>query len=312
MLATQNRYLKPVVPIVIGLIAVLVLLAIGSAISGLRSDGSATLDWGAISKWGAGLLAGVIIAYLLFIEFVEAPIWHVDTRVVVYSAIGAALYGVFAWVTNIAALPSVSNVSIRPAIVFPLFFGYVFGPVVGFFTGFVGNILGDALTGWGVYPVWDIGNGLVGLIPGLVLAFKDKKQSLDVLTWVGVIVSLLAVVLVFINPQKTFDDPLAGTKNVDYSSIWWIAILAAVVFIGARYLLARNVDLAAAVVWATLGVIIGIGFASMLDIYINGYSFFVAFVGEFVPAAGSDILLGSILVPILLAAWNAARAQTGR
>ncbi len=312
MLATQNRYVKPIIPLVIGLVAVLVLLLVGSLISGAMSGGQSVLDWGAITKWGAGLLAGAVIAYVLYVQFVEAPIWQVDTRVVVYSAIGAALYGVFSWVTNIAALPSVSNVSLRPAIIFPIFFGFVFGPVAGFFTGFVGNILGDALTGWGVYPVWDIGNGLVGLIPGLVLAFKDKKQSLDALTWTGVAISLLAIAIVFANPTKTFDNPLTGQKNIDFSGIWWVFLLAGVVFVGARYLLAKNIDLAAIVVWGALGIIVGMGFASMLDIYINGYSFFVAFVGEFVPSAGSDIVMASILCPLLLAAWNAARSQSGR
>ncbi len=315
MLATQNRYLKPVVPLIVGLVAVLILLAIGSFISSVQSGGQSVLNWGDIAKWGVALLAGVVIAYVLYVQFVEAPIWKVDTRVVVYSAIGAALYGVFSWVTNIAALPSVSNVSLRPAIVFPVFFGFAFGPVAGFFTGFVGNILGDALTGWGVYPVWDIGNGLIGLVAGLVLAFGDKKRSLDVLTWVGVAISLLAVVIVFVNPTKTFDNPVTGEKNIDFSGIWWVFVLAAIVFVAARYLLGRvagNTDLASIVVWGVLGIIIGIGFASMLDIYINGYSFFVAFVGEFVPAAGSNILMASILGPILLAAWEAARAQSGR
>ncbi len=37
MLATQNRYLKPIVPLIVGLVAVLLLLVIGSLISGLQS-----------------------------------------------------------------------------------------------------------------------------------------------------------------------------------------------------------------------------------------------------------------------------------
>ncbi len=314
MLATQNRYLKPVGPIIVGLIVGLVLLIIGSLISGLglSGQGNSTLNWGDIAKWGAGLLGGVVIAYVLYLQFVEAPIWKVDTRVVVYSAIGAALYGVFSWVTNVLALPSVSNVSLRPAIVIPVFFGFAFGPVVGFFTGFVGNVLGDALTGWGVYPVWDVGNGLIGLVCGLVLAFKDRKQSLDVLTWVGVIISVLTTILIFVNPTPKFTSPLTG-QETDYSGYWWVPLLGAILLLAARYGLApRNIDLAAVAVWGTLGIIVGIGFSSLLDIYVNGYTFFTAFVGEFVPAGVSDILNAVILGPILLAAWSAARAQAGR
>jgi uncharacterized membrane protein len=310
MLATQNRYTKPVVPLVVALIAALVLLAVGSLISGFTSGGQSVLDWTAVAKWGAGLLGGIIVAYVLYVAFIEAPIWQVDTRVVVYSAIGAALYGVFSWVTNVAALPAVSNVSLRPAIVIPVFFGFVFGPVVGFFTGFVGNVLGDALTGWGVYPVWDIGNGLLGLICGLVLAFRDKKQALDILTWVTVVVSVIASALVFLNPHAT--DPNTG-KAGDFTGFWWIPLLAAVLVLAARYLLVgRNLDLGAIAVWGTLAIVIGIGFSSMLDIWVNGYSFITAFVGEFVPAGGSDILNAVILSPILLGAYNAARAQMGR
>jgi phosphotransferase system glucose/maltose/N-acetylglucosamine-specific IIC component len=120
MLATQNRYLKPVVPILIALVVALVLLILGSLISGATSGGQSVLNWNDISKWGIGLIAGLILAYILYFQFVEAPIWEVNTRVVVYSAIGAALYGVASWVFNILALPSVSNVSVRPAIVFPV------------------------------------------------------------------------------------------------------------------------------------------------------------------------------------------------
>lgn len=312
MLATQNRYLKPVGPIIAGLVVGLVLLIIGSLISGLglSGQGNSTLNWGDIAKWGAGLLGGVVIAYVLYLQFVEAPIWKVDTRVVVYSAIGAALYGVLSWVTNILALPSVSNVSLRPAIVIPVFFGFAFGPVVGFFTGFVGNVLGDALTGWGVYPVWDVGNGLIGLICGLVLAFKDRKQSLDVLTWIGVVVSVIAAALVFMNPKAI--DPFSG-KEGDFSGFWWIPLAGAVLVLAARYGLApRNIDLAAVAVWGVLAIIVGIGFSSLLDIYVNGYSFITAFVGEFVPAGGSDILNAVILGPILWGAWSAARTQAGR
>ena len=68
----------------------------------------------------------------------------------------------------------------------------------------------------------------------------------------------------------------------------------------------------ALVVWGTLGVIVGIGFAAMADIWINGYSFTTAFIGEFIPAAGPNILFAVILTPLLYAAWKQARARAGR
>ena len=98
----------------------------------------------------------------------ERPnIWAVGVRQVVYMALGAALYGGLSYLTNFLKLPSVGNVSVRPAIVIPLFFGVVFGPIVGFISGGLGNFLGDLISGYGVYLNWDIGNGLIGFIAGL-------------------------------------------------------------------------------------------------------------------------------------------------
>ncbi len=79
-------------------------------------------------------------------------VWEVGTREVVYMAIGAALYAIFSYLFNgtVFVVPSVSQVALRPAIAIPMFFGYAFGPVVGFFTGAVGNMFGDALTGFGL------------------------------------------------------------------------------------------------------------------------------------------------------------------
>jgi energy-coupling factor transport system substrate-specific component len=82
-------------------------------------------------------------------------------------ALGAALYGALSYLTNFLQLPSVGNVSVRPAIVIPLFFGAVFGPIVGLITGGLGNFIGDLISGYGVYLNWDIGNGLIGFFAGL-------------------------------------------------------------------------------------------------------------------------------------------------
>ena len=42
--------------------------------------------------------------------------WEFGTRQVVYGAIGAALYGVLSWVTNVIPLPAAGNVTFRPAV----------------------------------------------------------------------------------------------------------------------------------------------------------------------------------------------------
>ena len=207
-------------------------------------------------------------------------------------------------------MPSVSQVALRPSVCIPIFFGFVFGPVVGFFTGAVGNILGDFLTGWGVYPVWDIGNGLMGMVPGLAMLFADKKRSLDFLTILVAVLIVIVAALIFLSPQVV--GPWTG--EIEDFSFWaWAFIIGGLVVIGGRFILERiSVDLAAINLWGTLGIIIGIGFASIADIWINGYSFTTAIIGEFAPAAGPNILNSMILSPILLAAYQAIQARTGR
>ena len=180
----------------------------------------------------------------------KKSLWTFGTREVVYAAIGAALYGVLSWATNFLALPAAGNISLRPAVAIPFFFGIAFGPIVGFLTGAVGNLLGDFMSGWGFYWSWDIGNGLMGLIPGLITAsivsFKDVKS-----------------------------------------------IVLAEVFV-------------------VLGAIIGMLFASMLEIPLSGVDFATAWGGYFTPVVLSNIVNGVILVPILMVAYDAVASRSGR
>jgi len=97
----------------------------------------------------------------------KKPLWQFGTKQVVYAAIGAALYAVITWAFNLWQIPGAGNVGVRPSIVIPMFFGIAFGPIVGFIAGFVGNILADFLSGYGFWIWWDLGNGILGLIPGL-------------------------------------------------------------------------------------------------------------------------------------------------
>lgn len=98
----------------------------------------------------------------------KKSLWVFGTREVVYAAIGAALYAILAVATNFIQIPSAGNVSFRPAVAIPMFFGIAFGPLVGFITGFLGNIISDMISGYGFWFWWDLGNGIMGLIPGLM------------------------------------------------------------------------------------------------------------------------------------------------
>ncbi len=102
-------------------------------------------------------------------ERLSTKIWSIGVSQIVFMALGAALYGGLSYLTNILPLPATSNVSFRPGIVIPLFFGAVFGPWVGLFTGGIGNLIGDYISGYGVFWNWDLGNGLIGFVAGLAM-----------------------------------------------------------------------------------------------------------------------------------------------
>ncbi len=305
----QNRWVRPLLPILGVLIVAVIFVFIANLIAQARSSDAAPLA--EATKWLPYVLIGGVIAYGLGVAFGDPALWKVETRQVVYAAVGAALYGVLSWATNVLQLPSVSLVALRPAVVIPVFFGLEFGPAVGFLAGFVGNALGDSLTGWGVFPIWDLGNGLLGLVPGLWLAFKDRVRATDVVLGIVAVISILTTVLLLVHP--TIIDPNGnGTATIDVGGFWWIPLLGLVLVAGLRFALIKRPEIAAAQVWGALGIFVGVGFSSMADIWWNGYNFPTAFLGEFVPAGGSDLINVAILLPILVTAWTAAQARTGR
>jgi hypothetical protein len=265
------------------------------------------------------VIIGLLIAFAIYLFTRQNAAWEVGTRQVVWMAIGAALYAVFSWLFNgtVFVVPSLSQVSLRPAIAIPMFFGYAFGPVVGFFTGAVGNMFGDALTGFGLSPQWSIGNGLVGFIAGLALLFSDKKKSMDTVLWVSGVLAVLAVALFLVNrnqPNMLFFDPANNIFGDATISVFaGVAIIVGFLLVLiVRFGWGSNIDVAAAVTWGMLGNILGILFAAVSDIWINGFSLPAAIVGEFLPAAGPNLIFAAILVPLLVGAYAAVQRQSGR
>lgn len=183
-------------------------------------------------------------------ELNENRTWEFGTRQVVYGAIGAALYGVLSWVTNVIPLPAAGNVTFRPAVAVLIFFGAAYGPWVGLLAGLIGNTLGDLFTGWGLYWNWSVGNGLMGMIPGLIVAsIHDFRARADIVKAVG---------------------------------------------------------------WGTLGIIVGMLFASLTEMFTGGIDFSTALVGYFVPAFLGNFIVTVILLPILMIAFAAVVARRGR
>jgi len=180
----------------------------------------------------------------------KKTLWTFGTREVVFAAIGAALYGVLSYATNLLQIPGAGNVSLRPAVAIPMFFGVAFGPIVGFLSGAIGNILSDLLSGYGFWPWWDLGNGLMALVPGLIyLSIKDFRSWGDLLKAEGMVV---------------------------------------------------------------LGVALGMGVASLSEIWVSGIDLATAISLNFVPAFITNVINGLILVPILMVAYSAIVARSGR
>jgi energy-coupling factor transport system substrate-specific component len=154
-------------------------------------------------------------------------LWEVSSRVIVYSAIGAALYGILL----VAQVPIPgTTVSVRPAFALVPFFGYAFGPIVGFFTGLVGNGIGDQLSGWGALTSWNwsIANGLVGLIAGLAPMYLSRwtNGSLRDRAIGGAVAGVIAVIIGFL---FTFTDLIiqAGEVTVGGATSFYIAVVVA-------------------------------------------------------------------------------------
>jgi len=177
-------------------------------------------------------------------------LWTFGTREVVYGAIGAALYGLFSYATNIFPLPAAGNVTFRPAVAVLIFFGAAFGPWVGLIAGLVGNTLGDALTGWGLFWNWSVGNGLIGFIPGLAVAMIQDYRS------------------------------------------------------------GRGIGLG--IGYGLLGIVIGMLFASLTEMFTSGIDLNTALIGYFLPAFLGNAVVTIILLPILMVAYQSVAARRGR
>jgi len=308
---------KKLVAVVLSLVAVLVffllIALIGPAINpNLKLDQTAFLRFVFVA-------IGLVLVFVVYYLTRDNPMWEVGTRQVVYMAIGAALYAIFSYLFNgtVFVVPSVSQVALRPAIAIPMFFGYTFGPVVGFFTGAVGNMFGDALTGFGLSPQWSVGNGLVGMISGMAWLFADKKKSMNTVLIIGAALVALITLLYAVNPTtpngQYYDAATDTFGQTPLTLLAGISVLVGLVIaLIVRFAFGKNIDIGAAVTWAMLGNLIGLGFAAVSDIWINGYSPVVAIVGEFIPAAGPNLIFAAILVPILVAAYAAVQRQSGR
>jgi energy-coupling factor transport system substrate-specific component len=141
-------------------------------------------------------------------EDASTDMWAITTRVIVYAAIGAALYGI-AGLFNFL-IPGTANVAVRPAFAIVTFFGFAFGPIVGLFVGFVGNAIIDQLAFGGLlqYWNWSLANGLVGMLAGVFGVMLARSIPNRLL--LAAVAAGLAVIIGFL---FVFTDMVLGTAD---------------------------------------------------------------------------------------------------
>jgi len=151
------------------------------------------------------------------------------------------------------------------------------------------------------------------------MLYPDKKKSMNNVLIIGAVLAGLATLFYLFTrsqaiPNTLFFNPDAGIFGDQPITLFagLSAVIGFILVLVVRFAFANNIDFGAAVTWGMLGNLIGLGFAALSDIWINGYPPAVAIVGEFLPAAGPNLIFAAILVPILVAAYAALRRQTGR
>ncbi len=136
----------------------------------------------------------------------------IRTKVMVI-AVGILLYAIITVRLNVLIMPGTELTAIRPSVVVPMLIGFLFGPLAGFLTGFFGNVLGDAIYFGDFYWPWDLGNGIMGALPGLAFIFLDKEERLGRkgLLWapplavIAAVVGMAVAVLLDLRFQITVD-----------------------------------------------------------------------------------------------------------
>jgi LytS/YehU family sensor histidine kinase len=132
--------------------------------------------------------------------------------------VGAALYAFSNWTTFEIAIPGTNDVSLRPQFALVVFTGFAFGPFAGFVAGFVGNVAGDALTGFGAFAAWpwSLANGVVGLLSGLfgwwIASRPAGRASRAIMAGVaGVVATLLGFLVIWV---ELWTQPHLGAEHI--------------------------------------------------------------------------------------------------
>jgi len=122
-----------------------------------------------------------------------------SAKQIVAMAVGTALYAALTIPFNVFQIPGAGGlIAVRPTVAIPMLFGIVFGPITGFVAGLLGNILSDFVSFGGFFWNWDIGNGLLGAVPGIayfVISRTDwtKAKTLAMAAVLAIVGSVVGI-----------------------------------------------------------------------------------------------------------------------
>jgi energy-coupling factor transport system substrate-specific component len=122
-----------------------------------------------------------------------------SAKQIVAMAVGTALYAALTIPFNVFQIPGAGGlIAVRPTVAIPMLFGIVFGPITGFVSGLLGNIISDGVSFGGFFWNWDIGNGLLGAVPGIayfVIKRTDwtKAKTLAIAAVLAVVASVVGI-----------------------------------------------------------------------------------------------------------------------
>ena len=166
-------------------------------------------------------------------------------RELVAMIIGIVLYAVVIWFSSFAQLDSGLGIALRPGIVVPIIFGFIYGPVVGFAVGAIGNTLTDYWQWNDIWWQWSVGNGIMGLIPGLFALrwrsyFTLRQQVIAfIVTVIGIVAGIgfasFSSILICqegIAPPQCFQVPITFEMALDtFRSATEVNIISAIILV---------------------------------------------------------------------------------
>jgi hypothetical protein len=260
-------------------------------------------------------------------------------RELLVSFIGIILYGGVAWLSNFSGLAGALGVDIRPAVAIPIALGFIYGPIVGFISGMFGNLLGDFLQGYiilGGYPPdgatgnvlrdvlaayyihWHIGNGLSGMIPGIMALYHRRYRTFGDLVQVVLYIVAAAFIgmlyPVLIDLWVFPDYPLSESFYIVFLPVFYHNMLVSILLVPLLLYNLQRIDLRS-IDWVRSGLLrqllLAVFLAALIPTLLLGF-FLVRGEGTAVASSGVLVQLGvTILLTLFYTTANAmGLAQT--